>query len=397
MTADGKRIARLLFCVTGVWASFFIWGLLQERIATMPYVVDGRPQKLRAPFVISYCQALFSVIVSISVWLAPALFAGASEGGAMTLPTDRAAELGADAKEQSLLPPRHHHHHHHHKHHAKKPLIHTLCDWSKFTRDSWLSVVSIGFTMTFGAPFGYAAIRSGMPFPVMMTVKLGKMIPIVVVSTLVYRVRYPMIKYVIAGLITAGVIWFTFADSAESPHAAVKEAGASTYVPIVGTILVICNLFMDGFTSSSQDVLVKTTQAHGNPLQLLSNVSCLAWTGLSLIVFEFLPFNHYTTPELSTALHFFAQAPDALYELVLMALLNAVGQVFIFQTITHFGSLTLTAITVTRKTGSVFLSIFINGHTLHFDQFCAMGLVLAGVALETYDSVKGKKKHGKKD
>lgn len=402
MTTDSKRLARFLFCVSGVWASFFIWGVLQERISTHKYVVDGVPQVFRSPFVIIFMQALFAFLVSVCVWLGPALFSGRTVGGDMKSFSDEKAtdEHKSDPKTATQHKPNHHHHHHHHKH--PKSLIASLCDWNKFTASTWRSLAFIGFTMTFGAPFGYAAVRAGMPYPIMITVKLGKMIPIVVISTFVYRIRYPVMKYIIAGLITAGVVWFTFAgDSAgghgSKGHGAKQGQSFSTYAPVIGTILVLINLFMDGFTSSSQDAVVKTTHTHGNPLQLLSNLSCLVWSLVSIVAFEFLPENEYTTAELSAALHFFSQAPDALYELMLMALLNAVGQVFIFQTITHFGSLTLTAITVTRKTGSVFLSIFIHGHSLALDQFCAMGLVLAGVALETYDSIKSKKKHPKKE
>ena len=396
--ADVKRVGRFFLCVVGVWGSFFIWGLLQERITTRPYEVNGEMKVFRSPFVIGFLQAFLSLAVSVAMWLFPVLFSSSHPtGGNMTLPADSAiasptspggadmcgnVNKGVEGRSTKSIT-------------SFKGLMYTLCDWRKFTASSYRAIVSIGLTMTFGAPFGYAAIRAGMPYPIMITVKLGKMIPIVVVSTLVHRIRYPPIKYAITALITAGVVWFAMEDDAASGDTKGKKAAsAADYAPIFGTLLVIINLFMDGFTASSQDVLIKTLHIQGNTLQLLSNVSCAAWTLAALIAFEFMPANKYTAPELSGALAFFTAAPDAFYEVVLMALLNAVGQVFIFQTISHFGTLTLTAITVTRKTGSVFLSIFMNGHVLKTNQFCAMGLVLAGVALETYDSIMGKKKKG---
>jgi UDP-galactose transporter B1 len=74
--------------------------------------------------------------------------------------------------------------------------------------------------------------------------------------------------------------------------------------------------------------------------------------------------------------------PTALAPLAAYALLGGIGQLFIFETIQHFGSLTLTMVTVTRKLFTMLLSVFVYKHHLTRGQWFGVAVVFAGIGVE---------------
>jgi UDP-galactose transporter B1 len=64
------------------------------------------------------------------------------------------------------------------------------------------------------------------------------------------------------------------------------------------------------------------------------------------------------------------------------ALLGGLGQLFIFETIQHFGSLTLVMVTVTRKLFTMLLSVVVFEHELTPGQWAGVGVVFAGIGVE---------------
>ena len=63
-------------------------------------------------------------------------------------------------------------------------------------------------------------------------------------------------------------------------------------------------------------------------------------------------------------------------------LAGAIGQLFIFLTLSLYGSLTLVTITVTRKMMTMLLSVFLFGHNLSLGQWAAVVLVFAAICVE---------------
>ena len=70
---------------------------------------------------------------------------------------------------------------------------------------------------------------------------------------------------------------------------------------------------------------------------------------------------------------------------MLFSLCSAFGQLFIFWTIREFDSLTLSTITTTRKFFTIVTSVVFHGHVLTQGQWVAVGVVFAGLALETVE------------
>jgi UDP-galactose transporter B1 len=104
---------------------------------------------------------------------------------------------------------------------------------------------------------------------------------------------------------------------------------------------------------------------------------------------DFLPSHghiHGATTALSSPLFqttsFLISHPSALTPLIAYAALGGLGQLFIFETIAHFGSLSLVMLTVTRKLVTMLLSVLVFGHQLRGGQWVGVAVVFAGIGLE---------------
>ncbi len=99
--------------------------------------------------------------------------------------------------------------------------------------------------------------------------------------------------------------------------------------------------------------------------------------------------SHEKSSPLVESVHFISTHPTSFLPIIQYALLGGVGQLFIFETIQHFGSLTLVMLTVTRKLVTMLLSVLVFGHKLTGGQWAGVGVVFAGVGLEAGMKRKG--------
>jgi UDP-galactose transporter B1 len=92
------------------------------------------------------------------------------------------------------------------------------------------------------------------------------------------------------------------------------------------------------------------------------------------------------------AVAFCREHPEAAYDILMFCLCGAIGQNFIFMTISHFGALTNTTITTTRKFVSILVSALWNGNPLTSEQWGAVGMVFAGLSIQIF--LKWQKRRG---
>ncbi|KAI6123455.1 UAA transporter family-domain-containing protein [Pisolithus croceorrhizus] len=98
--------------------------------------------------------------------------------------------------------------------------------------------------------------------------------------------------------------------------------------------------------------------------------------------------------ELASALAFVREHPSIVVPLLQFSLTSALGQLFIFETLQHFGSLTLVTITLTRKMFTMILSVVVYSHWLTAGQWVGATIVFAGISVEAW--VKRKDVHAKR-
>jgi len=92
-----------------------------------------------------------------------------------------------------------------------------------------------------------------------------------------------------------------------------------------------------------------------------------------------------------SGLKFCLENPIIFNKILKFSVCSAVGQSFIFYTISNFDPLVCTTVTTTRKVFSVLLSIFLNGHAMNAQGWLGIGLASAGILSELQD--KGGKGH----
>lgn len=79
--------------------------------------------------------------------------------------------------------------------------------------------------------------------------------------------------------------------------------------------------------------------------------------------------------QLMPSVQFLTRHPTAMYNIILLSLFSAVGQLFIYYTVQTFGPLTFTIIMTTRQLISIILSCILYGHVI-----TSLGIVGAAIA-----------------
>jgi solute carrier family 35 (UDP-galactose transporter), member B1 len=311
---------RLLAYIAGIYICFLTWGLTQERVSTTLY--DNK--KFDYFVFLNTLQALVaSIIAYIYILL---------EG------------KGSDKMPRALM-----------------------YDYLK------ISVLSC-----LASPFGYASLKH-IDYPTLILGKTCKLVPVLLMNFILFRKIFPLKKYIVVFLITAGMALFMLLDPKKHSK---KETTSSLY----GLGLLSINLLLDGAYNSTQDQVFRTYKVGGNTMMMYMNFYSFLIMSIFLIIN---PFNN----ELQDAIQFCLKHPAIISDILLFCVAGSLGQVFIFLTLHAFGSLVLVTVTVTRKMFSILLSVIWFGHHLTLGQWGSVGLVFAAIA---YDSA-GKSKSNASD
>lgn len=86
--------------------------------------------------------------------------------------------------------------------------------------------------------------------------------------------------------------------------------------------------------------------------------------------------------ELNAAIEFMTKYPAVWKDVLGFAACGALGQVFIFYTLSTFSSVLLVTVTVTRKMFTMILSVVAFGHRLTQMQWLGVTLVFGGIGVE---------------
>ncbi|KAF5315502.1 hypothetical protein D9619_007041 [Psilocybe cf. subviscida] len=256
--------------------------------------------------------------------------------------------------------------------------------------------------ITCAAPFGFAAL-SYISYPAMVLGKSCKLVPVMIMNVLLYRRKFAPHKYLVVGMVTAGITIFMYmGDKKKGGKAhgggAATAAAATPYANLIGIAYLLINLALDGATNSTQDEIFTRHKVTGQQMMFWINVFCTTLTtALSVLPLPYIPVIHPSSggqSELGVALDFVRTHPSIISPLAQFALTGALGQLFIFETLQHFGSLTLVTITLTRKLFTMLLSVVVYNHKLTLGQWAGAAVVFAGISVEAL--VKRKDVHTKR-
>jgi UDP-galactose transporter B1 len=188
-------------------------------------------------------------------------------------------------------------------------------------------------------------------YPTQVLGKSCKMVPVMAGGIMLGGKTYSLIEYAQVVLITIGVCVFNFGGKK-------KKSGADS--PL-GLLLIGLSLLMDMFTGGLQDKVKKRT-AELNPLvqgpKRPSMHESMMYTNASGFIMALAL--ALITGHLFGGIKFCVKHPQVLNAIVVWALSSAIGQNFVYYTLTQFNPLVLTTVTTTRKIFSTLFSVFRN-------------------------------------
>ena len=208
-------------------------------------------------------------------------------------------------------------------------------------------------------------------YPTQVLGKSCKMVPVMAGGIVVGGKRYSTIEYVQVILITIGVCVFNFGGKS-------KKGGSDS--PL-GLALIGISLLMDAFTGGLQDKVKKRTKelnpTFPGPKRPSMHESML-WTNVSGFIVALLL--AILTGHLSSGIKFCTANPACLMAIVTFSLASAMGQNFVYFTLTQFNPLVLTTVTTTRKIFSTLYSVFRSpSNSLNTMQWSGTMMVFAGL------------------
>jgi UDP-galactose transporter B1 len=248
----------------------------------------------------------------------------------------------------------------------------------------------VSITSSLASPFGYASLKH-VDYVTFILAKSSKLLPVMFLHLTIFRKSFPLYKYAVVAMVTLGVAVFTLHHPSTASKAAKhssKTAGEKNLY--WGLFLLGVNLIMDGLTNSTQDYIFGKFKPYSGPQMMCAqNIMATALTVSYLVVAPYIgptAFGQYigmdAGSELSAAISFIKQNPAVGWDVLGFAACGAVGQVFIYHTLSVFSSMLLVTVTVTRKMLTMILSVVWFGHRLSGMQWGGVGLVFAGVGGE---------------
>ncbi|KAK9192044.1 hypothetical protein WN943_020660 [Citrus x changshan-huyou] len=329
-----RRVLLLAFCVAGIWSAYIYQGILQETLSTKRFGPDGkRFQHLAFLNLAQNVVCLIWSYIMLKLW-------SSSAGGA-----------------------------------------------------PWWTYWSAGITNTIGPAMGIEALKyisypaqASLTFSVLdiflllfwkinycrVLAKSSKMIPVMLMGTLVYGIRYTLPEYICTLLVAGGVSSFALMKTSSKTISKLAHPNAP-----LGYGLCFLNLAFDGFTNATQDsITARYPKTSAWDIMLGMNL----W-GTIYNLFYMFGWPHGSGFE---AIQFCKQHPEAAWDIFFYCLCGAVGQNFIFLTISRFGSLTNTTITTTRKFVSIVVSSVLSGNPLSSKQWGCVLMVFSGLSYQIY-------------
>lgn len=209
-------------------------------------------------------------------------------------------------------------------------------------------------------------------YPTQVLGKSVKPIPVMILGIIFARKRYPPAKFLFITMICIGVALFMYKDRKPS------ESDSSHHFGF-GEVLLIVSLTLDGLTGATQDRMRSEHKTGAYHMMLFVNVWSVLWLAIGLVV----------SGEGLAFLGFMERHPSILMKIVTFGIASAIGQIFIFITVTSFGPLPCSIVTTTRKFFTILGSVILFANPMNSRQWVGTVFVFMGLGL---DSAYGKEK-----
>lgn len=333
-------IRRLLVCFVGINVCYLYYGVIQERL----FRPDPRANNQRFDNTL-FLFGVQSLMNALFALVSRTLVGGAKESKSLWAPSTTSPLTG-------LLPGK------------------WVTGWA------WLGAISATYLLAMLA--SNEALKF-VSYPVQALSKSCKMVPVMLGNALV-GVKYKPHEYLIVLMITMGVAL------SQAPFTGAKASKSDVSSSAFGMGLLFLSLMFDGFTGSHQHLFDHEYRLSSHDLMLSMNVFAFLYTFSALVV----------TGEGIRGLEYLIEYPWIQQDVLLFGLASALGQNFIFYTITGPGPLVCTTITTMRKFLTILYSVFrYPDNSFNQEQWTGVFLVFSGLGAEIVQKAMKKKTKAK--
>lgn len=199
-----------------------------------------------------------------------------------------------------------------------------------------------------------------------------------IMGRIISRNKYEVYEYLVAMTISMGMILFLSGSYDHSKHTPITT--------ITGLFLLCLYMVFDSFTSNWQSEIFKSYGI--TSLQMMAGVNLFStmFTSASLFV----------QGGFAEGLQFSSEHPKFLVDCVILSVSSAIGQLFIFFTISKFGAVVFTIIMTLRQAVAILLSCLIYKHNISPLGILGIFIVFLAITVRVYSSHRIKnlrKKH----
>lgn len=201
----------------------------------------------------------------------------------------------------------------------------------------------------------YEALKF-VSFPTQVLAKASKIIPVMIMGKVISKTKYEYYEYVTAVLLSCGMTLFMFGSS--------EDHKTSTVTTISGLVLLAFYLIFDSFTSNWQGALFSQYKMTSIQMMCCVNLFSCLFTSVSL-----LPQGGFVS-----SLGFMKQFPKFAFDCLVLSVCSAIGQLFVYFTISKFGAVVFTIMMTIRQGLAILLSCIIYHH--HISAVGVIGIIL---------------------
>lgn len=237
-----------------------------------------------------------------------------------------------------------------------------------------------GIAQVCAKAFTSLGLANGVSYPIATLAKSAKMAPVMAGSLLLGGTVYSIREYLQVLAIISGTVIVNLGN----------KKGGTSGSSSMGVMFICLSLLMDGVVGGTQKRLKSNFSLVGikpKPYDFMFYTNLymmISGVIISFLLGDFFP-----------GLTYCVSNPGILNLILKFSICSAVGQSFIFYTVSHFDPLVCSTVTTTRKIFTVLISIIFKGHQLGITGWSGVSIAISGIVCEAvskYASVVNKKK-----
>ncbi|KAJ3432249.1 solute carrier family 35 member b1 [Anaeramoeba flamelloides] len=204
-------------------------------------------------------------------------------------------------------------------------------------------------------------------YPTKILVKSCKPISILVLGSLIYKRKYPVLRYLSMIGMCLGIALFSYQQ---------KGSHSDEHNLLYSLSLLSVALFSDGIYAQHIDNLHRKYPSS-------SRIRSMIVINF-LLVFCLMPLWLINAYERNNLLSFFKNNPQLIYLLLGSGVLSGIGQLVIYYSLQYFDSVIMSVITTSRKFITILFSIVYFKHTISRQQWASIALVFASLLIDSF-------------